>query len=195
MVRWVKSDSFSRKIPSYSNFWAEFDTAGVTIYHHHLPIQLSVKTVFLCLNYLFYNNFSTLQKSGGKAGGTLLFLIFAEVPGHRDFKADFGLAAVALFLDFSEQSPWQKHQAEVYCEIFHANYYRIWQWNKAKQWLLSTLQSLLQRALLLPELTTSAELAALLFKTTRSKLHSLRVVLKGVVTGSLKILPACSCKK
>ena len=62
----------------------------------------------MCLNYLFYNNFSILQKSGGKAGGTLLFLIFAEVPGHRDFKADFGLAAVALFhffFDFSEQSP------------------------------------------------------------------------------------------
>jgi len=58
----------AEKIASYNNFSARFHTAGVTISQCHLPIQPSVKTVFLCSNYLFYNNFSTLQKNGGRIG-------------------------------------------------------------------------------------------------------------------------------
>ena len=45
--------------------WAKREQS---ISHHHLPIQPSVKTVFLCSNHLFYNNFSTLQKNGGRIG-------------------------------------------------------------------------------------------------------------------------------
>ena len=43
-------------------------TARQSISQCHLPVQPSVKTVFLCSNYLFFNNFSTLQKNGGRIG-------------------------------------------------------------------------------------------------------------------------------
>ena len=53
--------------------------------------------------------------------------------------------------------------------IYHRNYW----WDKATQQLLQSLQSLLRTALLLPELATFVELAALLlFKTTRNQYYT-----------------------
>ena len=78
-----------------------------------------------------------------------------------------------IFLIFLRKWTWKDVEQGLSYKKFDVIYYRINQWNKAKQQLFSSLQLLLQTALLLPELATFVELAALLlFKTTRNQYYT-----------------------